>query len=388
MKLNLTKENKKVALCSISGRTSFNSVNVKSVDLWYSKEMLENIYGRHVDVVSALARKEGELEYYKDINKTDLNDYDEVWVYAEPFNAFGGVIADSAITLIEKIANYNNTLYCIVADPKILCTNYAQYLKLRVDAKSLKNENGLYDRMTDNVVEEYTKRWNNVIVAFGGRNYEMLYTKYMDNIKTKKDYSPHKCLPTKVDGTYDWVVFPIFDYYALNEKYEDKIKEYSFNRKYDLVYFGNNRGGDRNKKLKKYFDLEDLNVYLIGFDMNFKNCNHDCHKKYVKHDELFPMICENAYATVVVGDVLHDNNFATTRFFEAMLLDVVGFIDESYDPEHKFIRNEELAKFIYINNGEQLKSRINEIKNNETLFRSIITLEREEVSRIYNEMFS
>lgn len=77
----------------------------------------------------------------------------------------------------------------------------------------------------------------------------------------------------------------------------------------------------------------------------------------------------------------------TVRFFEAMLLDIVGFISDEYDTEHKLIKNKELADFIYVKNSDEVKEKIEKIKKNKSLFDKIIKQERAEVNRIYNEYF-
>ena len=62
--ISLKKENKKAAIVSFGG-TSLSSDNVRSVDLIYSREMLENEYGRHVDFVSHIVKGDIDNEYCK-----------------------------------------------------------------------------------------------------------------------------------------------------------------------------------------------------------------------------------------------------------------------------------------------------------------------------------
>ena len=383
--ISLKKENKKAAIVSFGG-TSLSSDNVRSVDLIYSREMLENEYGRHVDFVSHIVKGDIDNEYCKDITETKLKDYDEVWVYMAPENAFGGILSADGIELFNQICDYNGTLYGIVADPKILPTNYGEFLNNRVKRGVLHTDKGNNRDVTDAKFKRFTKKWDNIIIAFGGINYDKFFNEYEE--KKDKGTPSHNFKLPIANNTFKWCEFPVFTYYAKKEKYEEKIKDYPYNRKYDLVYFGNNRGGSRDNKLEKYYDVKGLNNYIIGFNYDgFKYCRHTSNGKYVNHDELFKLICENAYATVVIGDELHDNNFMTVRFFEAMLLDIVGFISDEYDTEHKLIKNKELADFIYVKNSDEVKEKIEKIKKNKSLFDKIIKQERAEVNRIYNEYF-
>ena len=97
------------------------------------------------------------------------------------------------------------------------------------------------------------------------------------------------------------------------------------------------------------------------------------------------MICDS-YATLILGDKLYNHNTRTPRFFEAMLLDVVAFIYEKYDEEHKFVNNPKLKEFIYVKTPEELKDKIEMIKKNKQLGKDIIALEREDVLSQFKHM--
>ena len=175
--IKLKKENKKAAIVSFGG-TSLSSDNVRSVDLIYSREMLENEYGRHVDFVSHIVKGDKENEYCKDITETKLKTYDEVWVYMSPENAFGGIINEDAIELFNQICDYTGTLYGIVADPKIPPTNYGEFLYKRVKRGVLHTDNGNNRDVTDEKYKRFSKKWDNIIIAFGGINYDKFFNEY------------------------------------------------------------------------------------------------------------------------------------------------------------------------------------------------------------------
>lgn len=94
---------------------------------------------------------------------------------------------------------------------------------------------------------------------------------------------------------------------------------------------------------------------------------------------MFEILPKTAYATVVLGDDLHNDNIKTARFFESMLLDICAFIWHSYDPNKRFVNNQELKDFIYISSGDELIEKINKIKNDEAFYKHIVELERQEI---------
>jgi hypothetical protein len=97
------------------------------------------------------------------------------------------------------------------------------------------------------------------------------------------------------------------------------------------------------------------------------------------HEEMFDFINKKAYATIVMGDNLHNNNIITPRFYESMLLNVVAFVWHTYDVDKKFVKNEELKNFIYVDSIDEFHDKVLQIKNNPELFKHLAELERKEV---------
>jgi len=100
---------------------------------------------------------------------------------------------------------------------------------------------------------------------------------------------------------------------------------------------------------------------------------------YVAHDELFKTMGQKCLATLVVGDIRHNNNIATPRFYEAMLLDIVAFIYIDFDKDKQYIKNEFLRNFIYVSSPTEFQDKVRQIKNDPELYRKIVQLERDEV---------
>ena len=382
MKFEFQKEPKKLAIVSYGTRVSLTSKNVRSVDLIYLRDILQNVYGREVDFVSKVSRTDKGIPYFKDIYTTDLNDYDEVVAYNCALNPFGGLFKDEAITTMEKMHDFKGDLYYYLCDPKMPCADFAAYLKYKAkDTGKVKTDSKSgYREVSDEFLDDWSKNtWPRIKIMFAGCDYDKYYEVFTERNANRTT------VQSKLNPDYDWCHIPLFEYYAVNEMLDKKLCDYQFlDRKHDLVYFGNNRMTERNKIIEEFYDHEGLDVQIIGYDPKFKNCKYES-TDYVSHDELFPMICDS-YATLILGDTLHNNNTRTPRFFEAMLLDVVAFIYEKYDEEHKFVNNPKLKEFIYVKTPEELKEKIEMIKKNKQLGKDIIALEREDVLSQFKHM--
>lgn len=367
----------KAAIVCHGGRVTLTAANVRSVDFKYLREYLLNILGRNeVDFVSRKTKKEADIEYYKDIFDTDLNYYDEVYIYNSSYNIFGGIVPSENIELMKQLYNYKGKIWYVLCDPKMPYKDYAQFLKSRMKDGKLKTSDDLeYTGLSEQWLDDWSNKvYPNINIAFAGKDYDLYYNIYTDTIKNKKLKNIDSQL---INPNYNWFFLKIFEYYAINEELDLKLKNYDFNKKeFDLVYFGNDRQNERNKIIKKLYDNPELNKFFIGFDPGLENCKIE---KYVKHEELFPLIGAKCFATVVVGDILHNSNIKTPRFFESMLLDTVAFISTTYDPNKEFVQNEFLRDFIYISNENELYEKIKLIKSDKTLYDKIVKLEREEI---------
>ena len=367
------KNNKKAAIVCYGTRIALESKNVRSVDLVYIREYLMNVLGREqVDYVSMKTKKEEGLDYYKDVREVNLNDYDEVYIYNCTLNPFGGVFKWHSLQVFVDLYKYTEDIYYILLDPKMPAVDFAKYLKNRDKDKTYTfkadNDSGEF-KIDPEVLDNWTEKvWNRMGTAYGGIDYEKYVS--MWNQKTKGKI-------TELNKNVDWFNMWLFEYYAVNEELDLKLKNYDkIAEPYDLVYFGNNRQNERNKVIKRLYDIPEFKKYCIGFDPELANTDVD---DYVRHDELFPLIGEKCLATVVVGDNLHNGNERTPRFFEAMLLDVVAFINIEFDPQKRYVKDEFLKSFIYISNKEELKNRINQIKADKDLYKKIVELERKEI---------
>ena len=378
MEITLEKGKLKSAIVSYNTRLCLDSTNVRSLELLKIRDFLFDVYERDVvDYVTQKTDKEKDMDYFKDIHETDLNEYDEVYIYNCGLNIFGGVFKWAAIKTFKKLLDYKGKLYYILSDPKMPCQNFGEFIK----AKMEKN-NGivpLAEPENPNIISyediDYWNEtvWPSIITAFYGFDYEHFYDVYMENKRNQK-------VPFRLADKHDWCQFPLQEYFG-SKLLKETICNYPLeDRHFDLVYFGKNRGTDRNKVIKYLYSPNELSKLFIGCEGEDFNCKENTTSiGSVKRELLFPTIAGNSFCTIIVGDQLHYDNYRTFRFFEALLLDVVAFIYIKYDSNKVLIKNDFLKDYIYISTPEEMIQKVNEVKNDPELFRKIVQLEREEV---------
>lgn len=385
MKIELKKEKKKAALINFTHRITVVDAgkNIERLECMYLQEYLQKFFDREVDIVSKKTKKEWQIDIdsYKDVSEVNLNDYDEVWIYNSPFNLIGGVLHTHSLQLFYQLCDFSGDIFYAMYDPKMPCMNFAEYLKYKLTHNNGKIRVGysINYKLTEidlSKIDKFTNDvWPRITIAFNGMNYEKYLSLY--NKIHEKQFMDN---PEHINKLYDgnWCEIHYGEYLAINDRQDLKLQNYDYsNKKYDLAYYGNNRHTTRNKIIKNIYDKDYINALFIGYNPEFTHAETTVFK-YLHQDELFPLIC-TSYATIICGDKLHNENVLTPRFFEAMLLDTVGLIYNSYDSEHKLISDKKLADFIYIETAEDVRDRLNQIKNNETFYREIVEAERKEI---------
>ena len=98
--------------------------------------------------------------------------------------------------------------------------------------------------------------------------------------------------------------------------------------------------------------------------------------------DLYYYLNYNIKASLFLTDPANWNNYKSFRFFENLLLDYVGFIYYKQDIDKIYIDNEELKSYINVDENYFI-NKVNEISNDETLYKHLVYLERKE---FYNQM--
>ena len=379
-----SKTNKKTAIVSYGTRITLTSNHVRSVDLYYMREYLLNVLHREVvDFVCKPIKGDLELDYYKDIETTDLNDYDEVYIYNCMWNAFGGVFKYCGLRTIEKLYDFKGDIIYMLVESEFAPIDYSLYLKYKnrhtkdyiwnCDNRKLGGKYPMDKAMIDDWHEKVFKRMK---IAFAGIDYEH-YANLWDKGLAKKRVDDIVREYQTINHDAEWFNFWLFEYYAVNERLDLKLQNYKkIDNPYTLVYFGNNRPDNRHKILKEYYNMPSEKKLWIGYDPNIENTDV---LDYVNHDDLFKIIGEQCLATLVLVDERHSNNLRTPRFFECMMLDVAAFIYIGYDQEKKYVKNEFLKDFIYVSSAEEFQEKVLKIKQDPELYKKVIELERQEI---------
>jgi len=356
---------KKVGIISPCRRIVLNKKNIRSLESIYIYNYLKHIKKYDVYYISKKLKTENDLNYYLDIENTNLNDFDEIYYHNAQINMFGGEMIEGAFVLIKKLLDYKKPIYSIITDPKILLYNVIEYLFERKEYFKEKNIE-LYNLILENFKEEDINKFKNLNFssAFCGQDYNL----FKKIIKEKSN--KHTIIPEKA------INFPLFEFMAIN--FDQKIKPnlYIHDKIYDICYFGNKRIGDRHKKLKKYFN-NNLKKIIYGFKDSFKNCTY---KPYINNELLYDEL-QKSFSSIIIGDKEHDNNFITARFFETIRAGIVGFIDIQYDGQKKLISNEFLRNFLYVDSSYDLKIKIERLKNDQELYSKIINYQYKELEK-------
>lgn len=158
-------------------------------------------------------------------------------------------------------------------------------------------------------------------------------------------------------------------------------------KKFDLVYGGSFRAGQREQKMVEFLFDTGLNVEFFGTakESQFKN-----KKKYpwtvppsfgkkVANSEMINKMSEGV-ATLIIGDKSYNDNFTTLRVWEAMASDAVMLIDEEFDSKHRIIDD---ARF-YVKNKAELIEMVQKLKSDKGLRDAMLSIQRNELYRQIN----
>ena len=232
------------------------------------------------------------------------------------------------------------------------------------------------------VFEEYCKVWPNVekciencIIAHCGTS----YIDFLSKLSPKNELTPK--------FVKKWCQFPIFTYQAMTDNVENKLKSYSWeDKKYSAEYHGYNRGAKRMELIENYYAAIPEKSLVITSSRNLFP-HHDKFDRVPSlfYDDLIPYIGQNAKATFVIADEITFNDFISPRFFDAMLSDVIAFVYEPYDKDHKYIDEQELKDFMYVSSPEDFAAKVNRISTDKEFYNHIKFLQRKAVYDKYSQ---
>src|SRR5699024_9311700 len=167
---------------------------------------------------------------FVDVHEIDnINSFSELILQYTPPNFFGGKLSEYAEYMTKILATYTGTLYITVTDPLILPYNPAEKIYERFDSSITKNDIKAWDRLLDEAV-----------YMFPGENIEQVL-----GFKPKKT------------NQYDFFVDLARKFYAPTEM--DPVFDI---KAYDVMYYGHNKNGYREKLIRKYFPRSTNNLLV------------------------------------------------------------------------------------------------------------------------------
>lgn len=101
--------------------------------------------------------------------------------------------------------------------------------------------------------------------------------------------------------------------------------------------------------------------------------------EYCNYYDYIKYMGENALSPFVTHDKNIIGNQVSPRCYDAMLADIVYFVDIMYDPDKKLVKNSELKDFMYVKNSKDMADKIAKLRKNEKFFRHIVKLQRNEI---------
>ena len=288
---------------------------------------------------------------YKDINNKN---YNALIVLNGNVNYFGGVDSPPQTLNYYIINNFKGKVFYILCDCNLI---------LKQVWKSIENKNWANNYKKDDI---------NIT-----RNDIIYISQPRDIVKLKNKLS-------KLDIIIDDIIhYPFEKFPLVTSEYLQINPEY----KYDISYGGTFRGGKREKDMIKfYFGYpEDIKVEMFGkiTESNFnkkliENLRLPDFNKAVPYNE-FNNKMSDSLATIIIGDPLYKQlDDLAQRIYESILVGNIVFIDSSYDYNKRVFKNEELIKFNYVSNKEEVIDRIRLLKEDKDLRNHIIELQRQD----------
>lgn len=305
-----------------------------------------------------------------------LDEYDDIFHVQAAMNMFMGYIYDDYFYNVLRINEWyqkhgDGHYFVIQDDPAISYIDPFPVLNRRTfEYKTLGHE------VPEEVFQEYIKVWPNVqkclhecIVAHCGTSYPTFLSKLSpNNVMTPKFVSK-------------WCQFPLFTYQAMTDNISNKLHNYDYSsKKYDSEYHGYNRGVKRMELIENFYAALPNKSLVITSSRNlFPHHDKFDRVQSLFYDDLIPYIGQNAKSTFVIADEVTFNDFISPRFFDAMLSDVIGFVYEPYDKDHKYIDDEELKNFMYVSTPEDFADKVKRISEDEGYYKHIKYLQRKAV---------
>lgn len=364
----------KAAIISLQNRIAPSSKALRLYSMKIFRQYLLDVVGyKDVHLITELSVTDKDPEpYFVDIDSINLCEYD-VYAYHSVCSYLGGNVHSATLKTVKQLKNYKKYIYYVLGDPELPLVNFAAKM----------NRIGV---LSDEYVLPFRNlKWH---VLFCGANYK----KYLAHVNKHSSYYKLDRWPNEI-----WIPEATATNIDLHNRvvlHDYDPKNYPINnlkKPFDLVYWGVNRP-DRSQYIKKYYTESNtqLNTKLVGFygrsltaskkkklESLFKQPNINIYPQ-VQREDLIPAL-QDALCTVIIGDVAHNENILTPRFFESLTANLLTFIHLDYDPKGAAYDSDTLRDFLYVETYEELVEKITFVKNNLSFLLKLIRLQQKQL---------
>lgn len=308
----------KIAFTRIMANVIVEPINPVGLEVYYYTSKLTN-EGHDVYYVGSKGRANKDNNKYINYTDTDFSEFDEVYIQLTNCNFFGGAIGKHTLKCTLDLANFNGKINVLVTDPQIPIFNYAKAIKDRFK----------FEEIQDHDIDKWNYIIENSTYIFPGKD---------------------------INKFFGWTPKNVVNFDFFKEIFKLKYNNYTHventdHKEYDLVYYGANRSGSRNKIIKHFYKSNTNNVF-IGCDKIDKNVT--CLKKMKQHD-VIDFLNKNVKVSLIVGDKEHLDNVITFRLYEVMMTNCLAAIHIDYDPNKEIITDPELREILYVSGPEDIE---------------------------------
>lgn len=347
----------KIGVMKIGARLSLGSRNTSATnyDVWSIVDVLKDIEGNEIHIITGIGPQSRFPNYVTShkIEKTDINalGLDILLVFNGNINFFGGKEAVDQIMNFYNINRFDGPIGYMNTDGLLNLKQPWNMIRLK-DWKDNWNE------------EEINVYRTNIFYISQGYNAD----------KIAQLAHKNKSVRFEPDQVFHFPIQDAIRYHTTKPVLPRK-------RVYDLIYGGSFRNGARELDMVKYyFGHEELEVLMFGSLRlsQFKD-NPSGPPKFqgsVPHsDFVWKLSCGKS--TVVIGDDWYKDNMITLRVYESMCANVLTFIDESFDPQHRIHKDPKMEELMYVHSKQDVIDRVKEMSSHESLRREVFDKQRD-----------
>jgi hypothetical protein len=263
-------------------------------------------------------------------------DYDLIFAFNGSLNCYGGKVSNETLISYRIFNKAQIPVIYAITDTNIPIGDLAGWIR---------NAQGK-GQYSDLVSDEY---------EIDGKKIAALTQTY--NFKAiSENWKKKECQFGK------FVYFPFEKTVFFREKLESQINHSPSNR---LIYFGNSRGGKRDKKFGQFYCHLNTPVDVYGnwdeekiiakLKPSAIPTFHGKKDMYELHKDI-----NNSLAHCYISDPVNEGTIWTTRFYEAILNRTVLFLDKANDIEMKKFG----TKFFYVESNQELDDKLLILANN------------------------